>query len=271
MKKSFASKELSPCLVLFLIIIFFIIPRYSAADTKFISGNTHISVKDTFEKPNKNVGTVKTGDQVEILEENDHFARIRTNYNVAGWISLQFLQTEAPKNESNNKLKEEIAILKKKNNQNSAIQASLSSEGGLNEEQKKNLLQSVDSLKMENKHLLEENQRQLHMIQEHERSAQIHSSEKGEVQILKEKIAVLQNKLDVLTGNSKDIINITKEKDALADEVGLSRTELSKVKERNRKLENENQVYWFLSGALVFFIGLLSSKLFTRKKNKLSF
>jgi hypothetical protein len=271
MKKSISFKLLSRPFIFFNIFFFFMSPAYSNAETKFVSGNTIVSIKDAFEKPNKSIATVKTGDQVEILEEKDRFARIRTKENIEGWLPLHSLQTEMPKNETINKLKEEIAALKKRNDQFSASQAHMSADSGLNEDQKKSFIQSIDSLKTENKRLIEENQKLLHMIRDHERSTQDQTSAAGEVNTLKEKIALLQNKFDTLTRNSQDIINITKERDSLVNEIGAIRTELLKIKDHNRKGETENLIYWFFAGAIVFFIGLLSSKIFTRKKNKLSF
>jgi SH3 domain protein len=254
----------------FLFLSFSLIPCNAHAETKFISGLLVIGIRDSVEKPYKNIGTVRTGDQVEILEENNHFSRIRTKNNIEGWIPEQFLQTEAPTIDNITKLKEEIAALKKKNEQ-LANQTIHPVEGGLNEDQRKTLTLSIDSLKTDNKRLLEENHKLLVLTQDHERSLQTLTTEQGEAGILKEKIASLQNKLDVLTSNSKDIINITKDRDSLAGEIESVRTELAKARELNQAREGENILYWFFAGAAVFFIGMLSGKVFTRKKNKLSF
>jgi SH3 domain protein len=254
---------------LFLILCF--IPGISHANTKFISGLLVISIRDGVEKSAKNIGTVKTGDQVEILEEKDRFSRIRTKDNIEGWLSTQFLQTETPKIENITRLKEEIASLKQRNEQLSSQAISPSEGAVIKDGQQKALALSIDSLKAENKRLQEEKQKLLVLIQEHERSVQTLTSEKGESSVLKEKIASLQDKLDVLTSNSNNIINITKERDSLASEIEPLRTELAKTKELVHKQEAENMLYWFFAGAVVFFIGMLSSKIFTRKKNKLSF
>jgi SH3 domain protein len=254
-----------------LFFFFCLIPANSHAETKFISGLLVISIRDSIEKSAKNIGTVKTGDQVEILEEKDRFSRIRTKDNIEGWLPTQFLQTETPKIENISRLKDEIASLRQRNEQLSS-QAISPSEGTIiKDDQKKVLALSIDSLKGENKRLQEEKQKLLALIQEHERSVQTLTSEKGEAGVLKEKVASLQEKLDVLTSNSKDIINITKERDSLASEIEPLRTELARTKELNQTHEAENMLYWFFAGAAVFFIGLLSSKIFTRKKNKLSF
>lgn len=259
------------CTLKFFFFVFLsLIPCTVHAETKFISGLLVIGIRDSVEKPNKTIGTVKTGDQVEILEENNRFSRIRTKNNIEGWIPDQFLQTEAPTIDNILKLKEEIAVLKK-NNEQLAGQMIHPPEGGLSEDQKKTLTQTIDSLKTDNKRLLEENHKLLALTQDHERSLQTLASEQGETGILKEKIASLQNKLDILTNNSKDIINTTKERDSLASEIETLRTELAKSKDVNQTREAENRLYWFFAGAAVFFIGLLSGKVFTRKKNKLSF
>jgi SH3 domain protein len=252
---------------LFLLGLFF---NTSYAETKYISGLLVISVRDGIEKTSKSIGTVRTGDQVETLEESNRFIRIRTKENLEGWIPVQFIQNEAPKMENIARLKEELAILKKKN-EDLVNQTGSSAESGFADDQKKSFIQSLDSLKAENKHLLEENQKLQAQLRDIEGSVQTLSFEKNESAVLKEKISSLQNKLDTLSNNSKDIVNIIKERDNLAGEIEPLRSELAKIKEFKQAQETQSMYYWFIAGAAVFFAGLLSSKFFNRKKSKLSF
>jgi len=253
--------------LLSLFFILIMIPSYSYADTRYISGIMVVSVRDSIEKSAKNLATVKTGDQVEVLEESGRYARVRTKDNIEGWVSSYFLQTEAPTIDTIIKLKEEIASLKKKDD--TGLQADTSADSDLS--QKKGLLQSLDSLKAENKRLFEENQKMLHMAQDHQNPAQTQSANTAENDALKEKNASLQNDLDTLMKNSKNIITITRERDDLAGQTASLRAELAKVQKVNQNLQSHAMVDWFIAGAFVFFAGLLSSKFFTRKKSKLSF
>ncbi|MDR3631077.1 MAG: TIGR04211 family SH3 domain-containing protein [Desulfocapsaceae bacterium] len=249
-----------------LVFIFFaclMISTSSWADTRYISGVMTVSVRDSVNRSSKAITTVKTGDQVEVLEENGRFTRVRTKDNLEGWVSSYFLQTEAPTIDTIVRLKDEIAALKKKND------AGLLAEGGLDQNQKRSLVPALEALKTENKNLQEENQKMLRMVQEHQQAGQ--TPERAENDALKEKNASLQNDLDVLTKNSKNVITITKERDALASENASLRAEIAKIQTLNQGLQSRTMISWFIAGAIVFFAGLLTSKFFTRKKSKLSF
>ena len=254
-----------------LLFLLFLVPGYLQAETRFVSGFIVVNVRDSFEKQAKIIGTVKSGDQLEVLEEKNSFSRVKTPDNIEGWVPTRYLHAEAPTSETIAKLKEEILSLKVKNNQLAANQTTGAPEIGMQDDQRKKLNQSLDSLKADNKRLLEDNQRLLHIIQENEKSAQTRTPENGETAALKEKVAALQNQLDVLTSNSKNIIDITNERDRLANEIGAVKTELAGVRLLNQKLESDKMYSWFFAGAAVFFVGLLSSKIFTRRKSKLTF
>jgi SH3 domain protein len=257
--------------ILFSTLVFCINSTNVYADTKYISGVLVVNIRDNYEKPYKYIAKVKTGDQVELLEERNHYVRIKTKDDLEGWIPANSIQTEPPKNETNIKLKEEISLLKKKIEQYSSIQENFSSADSAGQDEKNNYIQSINSLKTENKKLLEENQRFFRLVQDFEKSSQAQNSEKNDSGVLKEKVTTLQNQLDTLTSNSRDIINISKERDTLVNEIGPLRTELTRIKENNQKHEAEKMIYWFFAGAAVFLIGMLSNKIFTRKTKKLSF
>ena len=40
---------------------------------------------------------------------------------------------------------------------------------------------------------------------------------------------------------------------------------------QNHELAGKTMIYWFCAGALVFIVGMLSGKLFSRKKTKYSY
>ena len=254
-----------------LLFLLFLTPGYLQAETKFVSGLIVVNVRDSFEKQAKIIGTVKSGDQLEVLEEKNNFSHVKTPGNLEGWVPTHYLHAEAPTSETITKLKEELLALKKKNDQLAANQGTGSPDAGPQDDQRKKLNQSLESLKADNKRLMEDNQKLLHIIQENEKSAQTQTPENGETAALKEKVATLQNQLDVLTSNSKNIIEITNERDRLVSEIGTVKTELVGVRILNQKLESDKMYSWFFAGAAVFFVGLLSSKIFTRRKNKLTF
>jgi SH3 domain protein len=269
MKKMSIFKILIPPSFLLLVLCLFTGSLH--AETKFVSGIIVVNIRDSIEKQSKIIGTVKTGDQVELLEEGNNFSRVKTKDLIEGWVPSHYLHAEIPTAETIIKLKEELIALKKKNDQFAANKTNIPTDSGLQEDQRKKLNQSLELLKIENKRLLEDNQKFLRIIQEKEQSAQTRTSENSEADALKEKVVSLQNKLDVLTNNSKDIINITNERDSLSREIEIVKTELASMQKFNQKLENDKMFSWFFAGAAVFFVGLLSSKIFTRRKSKLTF
>jgi lysozyme family protein len=88
---------------------------------------------------------------------------------------------------------------------------------------------------------------------------------------LKKKIVSLQNDLDTLRKNSQNVVKLAKERESLKFKVANLRSDLIQTRERNEKLEKDKMLHWFFAGAAVFFLGFLSSRIFIRKKNKLTF
>jgi SH3 domain protein len=256
-------------LIFVLVSVLFAFPDFLNAETKFISGVIVVNIRESIEKQSQVIGTVKTGDEVEVLEEKENSSRVRTKGSIEGWLPSHYLHADIPAVETILKLKEELSTLKKKHDQ--LNQTKTPPDSVLQEEQRKKLNQSLDSLKTENKRLLEDNQKLLHIIQENERSLQARTADNSETEALKGKVVSLQNKLDDLTKNTRDIINITNERDRLASEAENIKAELSRLQKLNQTFKTDKMFYWFFAGAAVFFIGLLSSKIFTRKKSKLTF
>jgi SH3 domain protein len=255
----------------FLLLVLCLFPDSLQAETKFVSGIIVVNIRDSIEKQSKIIGIVKTGDQVEVLEDKNHFSRVKTKELIEGWVPSHYLHAEIPTAETITKLREELIALKKKHELLTANKTNTLTDGGPQEDQRKKLNQTLDSLKAENRRLLEDNQKFLRIIQDKEQSAQMRTLENNETESLREKVVSLQNKLDVLTSNSKNIINITNERDGFASEIEILKTELARIQKLNQKLENDKIFSWFFAGAAVFFVGLLSSKIFTRRKNKLTF
>ncbi len=255
------------CFLLSIVFGFLVLFSISAhAETKYVSGVIVVNLRDTYTKDFKTLATVETGEQVQILEEKGHFAKVKTKDNIEGWIPIQYLRNDVPAAETIAKLKEQIATLQKGNERTAPETIT-----GATDEQKKSYEQTIDSLKSDNSHLLEDNKRLLKLVQNKSDTPQPSIDDNKETEVLQQKVISLQNQLDTLSANSKNIIAITKERDRSAAEVVSLQTELVKIRQINKTLETDRMLHWFLAGAAVFFLGFLSSKLFTRKKSKLSF
>jgi SH3 domain protein len=270
MKKTSVFHFFIQAVPVFILVSSFFVPLASNAETRYISGVIVVNIRNTNEEQYKVVDSVETGDQVDVLEEKGRFAKVKTKHDIEGWVPKQYLRKDAPAVETIVKLKEELADLKKKNDELEAGKASAGSDTVLNDQQKETYDQTIDSLKSENKRLVEDNQKLLKSIQEKETAATENQDGK-EAEKLKEKVTLLQNQLDVLKKNSQNIIQITKERDRLKVEAATLQSDLAGSRELNKKLEMDRMLHWFFAGAAVFFLGFLTSKIFARKKSKLTF
>ena len=242
-----------------------LVPNPALAQTKYVSGLLSIGLRETGERNAKILATIKTGDQVEILEEKNHYlAKIRTKDNIEGWVPTMYLRDDPPTLATIARLKDEIEILKSKNG-NLTVNAGPNTESP----QVGSSDQTVELLKKQNKQLTEENQKLIKAIQEKQLPSMSDASK--ETASLREKATLLQTQLDTLTENSKSVIEITSERDSLRAQVTTLQADLTKVQDMYNRLIINKTLRWFFAGAIVFFLGLLSSKLSLRKKSKLSF
>jgi len=72
------------------------IAAVAAAEIRFVRPSVEVPVRTGQGTDYKIVKLVKDGDQVELLEENDAWARIRVGKKTEGWMPKRFLSSEAP-------------------------------------------------------------------------------------------------------------------------------------------------------------------------------
>lgn len=271
MKKRYVFSFFSPALILAVLLFLVISSRLSwAVGTKYISGVIVVNIRDTDSKNYKKIGSVDTGAQVEVIEVQGHFAKVKTKDNIVGWVPLQYLSNDPPAVATIARLKDELAAAKNENAEQSSNDSS-SVDKSIADEQKQSYEKQIESLKSQNSRLLQDNQKLIKMIQEKNESAKTVAGGNKKTVDLKQQVASLQKQLETLRKNSKNIIQITDERDRLTREASSLQSDLVSSRERNKKLEKEYRLHWFLAGAAVFFLGFLSSKLFFRRKSKLSF
>lgn len=247
--------------------ITFLFPVISTAETKYVSGVILVSIRDSNEKSYKTLDTVETGDQVEVLEKKNRLTKIRTKDNVEGWIPSQYLRDDAPTLKTIANLQKELAELKEKKTAPPASSASTS----LPPQQKDVYEKTIDSLKHENDQLRDENQKLQKLLQEKDVAKTGMTQNGKEMENLKEKNLMLKTKLEAITKNSSNIVEITDERDNLKKEIGTLQSDLAKTREQIHNLQTDRMLHWFFAGAGVFFLGFLSCKFSTRKRSKLSF
>ena len=86
-----------------------------AEELRFVRPSVEVPVRRGQGTDYKIVRLVKDGDQVELLEEDDAWARIRIKSGVEGWMPKRFLSTEAPPVKLVQMLRTENDQLKQKN------------------------------------------------------------------------------------------------------------------------------------------------------------
>lgn len=87
----------------------------TAAELRFVRPSVEVPVRRGQGTDYKIIKLVKDGDQVELLEENDAWARILVGEETEGWIPKRFLSSEAPPVKLVQILRVENEQLKQKN------------------------------------------------------------------------------------------------------------------------------------------------------------
>ena len=87
------------------------------AEIRFVRPSVEVPVRRGQSTEYKIVRLVKDGDQVELLEKNDAWARVRLKEGAEGWMPERFLSTEAPPTKLIEMLRTENEELKQQNSE----------------------------------------------------------------------------------------------------------------------------------------------------------
>ena len=254
---------------------FFLIPQ-AEAETRYVSDYLTINIKDNLEKPYQVVAKVKSNEPVNVLEENDTYAKVETEGKQIGWIAKQYLTTTLPKNLVIEQLTKEIESLKA---QATAGPSSRTADKLIPSEDQRNKAE-CERLGVELKAAMTRiAELQNSMAQQggpnpSEELALMDSDVKllaEKKQQLESEVHALQVQIESLSDGSIDVQALLKEKEDLVTQLNEKSTMISSLSAENKKLADKAMIYWFCAGALVFVIGMFSAKLFARKKTKYSY
>lgn len=234
--------------IIFLMISFFVI--FDAGNcvgeelqepTGYISDFLVINLRDNIERPFTVTGVVKSEEEVKIIEENKEYFKVRTQNGKTGWIAKQYVKSSLPKSMIIKQLQEKISLLEKRLNEKQVFS---------NQDDVSVLQNQLNTMQKE----LEDKKNQI------VRLSRVSSEGKKIETVLKEKEFIfLQLK------KLKDTYN------NLLEEYTKEKSSLNECLSKNSKLKNLQNYYWFGSGALVFFFGILVGKIGGRKKSKFSY
>lgn len=106
-------KTMSVFLLIFAIILTITI-KSVFADTRYVSDELIISVRDGQNQDDNVLGYIRTGTAVDVFEEKGRYLRIKTEDGLEGWVQTQYIISEKPNGRIIEDLRNEINDLNKK-------------------------------------------------------------------------------------------------------------------------------------------------------------
>jgi SH3 domain protein len=262
--------------LVFILAIPLIAAGRSGAETRYISDQLTINIRDNLERPYQVVAKVRSNEAVNVLEENDSYARIQTAENQVGWIGKQYLTATQPKTLVIEQLQKEVAALKAQT-QGAAGQEAVTGPAGSTAA---DLIMERDRLQADlqaaNGRIVEL-QDNLARLKGQSAPADASATGPGLTELEEEKahleseITALRAQLESLNDGTVDLPALLAEKENLLQEVQEKDSRIATLTAENTRLARRTTIYWFCAGALVFLIGMFSGKMFGRKKAKYSY
>ena len=269
----YTGKYFGKCIALPLLSLLFLLPATDApAETRYVSDQLTINIKDKLEQPYTVVAKVRSNEAVNVLEETEDNARIQSADGQVGWIARKYLTTTVPKTVVIERLQKEIDSLRAQVPQagNTATVSATDSE----------LLKERDRLQLE----LETARSRITELQaKAAKPAEVPAPPdpealSSEILGLVEKrtqleteITALRAQIESLNDGRIDIDALVLEKERLVTDNRAKGERIALLTAENDNLRKKTKIYWFTAGALVFLGGMFSGKLFSRKKAKYSY
>ena len=231
-------KTMSVFLLIFVIILTITI-KSVFADTRYVSDELIISVRDGQNQDDNVLGYIRTGTAVDVFEEKGRYLRIRTEDGLEGWVKTQYIISEKPNGRIIEDLRNEINDLNKK------VESSKNGQGSLS-----------DKL-LVTKQIYEVRIRELEQ----------------EVNINQKNTAKAKSELIELNKKYKKLLNNSENTDELIRKLKKSKKLDSKLKTEINNLKKDSQsplkssiIQPFLAGAGVFIVGFILGGLARRMK-----
>ena len=93
------SKIRKPSLMLLflLVILLSALVGTAQADKRYVSDSLVLTLREAPNSDGRILGTIRTGDPVEVLEESGRYLRVQTEAGEQGWVAEQYITAETPK------------------------------------------------------------------------------------------------------------------------------------------------------------------------------
>ncbi|MDH4264869.1 MAG: TIGR04211 family SH3 domain-containing protein [Deltaproteobacteria bacterium] len=211
------------------------------AKTQYVSDQLIINMREGKGNEYKIIKMLTAGTPLEIIEESQQYLKVRTQNGQEGWVLKQYITLETPKNEIIAGLEKEIARLKTKlenyQKDKDSLQEQLKTAKADYSDRIKNLNQSI-------------------------------SGSREEAEQTSKELKEVSEKYNTLVEQSKNIIELTHDRDRLKAVNNRLSTETEHLRKENSRLKYLRLIWWFLAGGGVFFVGWIIGSV-SRKKRSL--
>lgn len=217
------------------------------AQTGYVSDMLILTLREGPGKEYDVIRTLRTNTPVELLEENETHLKVRTQEGEEGWVAKQYITSETPKPVI-------IAGLKKRVNQ---LDATI-----------EELQNRRTSLRNEFKTEQQTNSMRMKDLQQRARANSDEATRKTR------ELKQMTDRYNTLLHQSKNVSDLAEERDRLKTkyqdfkaEIDRLNTGIKNLRQKNAHLEHTQILWWFLSGAGVFFVGLIIGKISRKKRH----
>ena len=209
------------------------------AETQYVSDQLIITMREGKGNEYKIIKTFKTGTPLEIIEESGNYLKARTESGIEGWVLRQYVTKETPKPVVIAGLKKKVDLLSTKIEQYKKNNKLLEDE-----------LNTAKSDHNEKTRALKQNL----------------SASTGKADQTARELREITAKYNALFKESKDVVNLVKERDSLKASNNELHTKTEQLQEENDNLKRTQMIWWFVAGGAVFFVGWIIGKISRQKR-----
>ena len=228
-------------IIILTLLAFHFTGRSAAADTRYVSDELIITLRQGKSTDYKIIKTLKSGTPLEVLEEDKPYLKVRTADGVEGYVLSQYITTRAPNSQRIEELEKQKDALEKK---------------------MQDLEQAKNRLETERNSLRETYDQELGTLTT--KSSDLENS--LEEALEGERIA--NEKYDTLLAQAENVVDIAAERDLLAQQKNKLTGEVAALNAKNEKMGDTRMIKWFLAGGGVFLFGWIIGKVSRKKRSR---
>ena len=223
----------------FLLVPFTFSIEIVCAETRYVSDQLIITMREGQGKQYKIIKMLKSGTPLEIIEESEEYLKVRIKSGSEGWVLKQFITSETPKPDIIAGLEKEIDRL------NTVIETYKKDMESLQNELK--TAKSDYNIKIRD---LEQNV----------------SSSRGTAEQTSRDLNKITKKYNALMKDSKDVVLLVEERDNLKASNSELQARTEQLNSENNELKKLQGIWWFGAGGGVFFVGWIVGKVSRQKR-----